>query len=345
MRPVERQIAEAAVHGGNIAAARRRFPEAPEPWIDLSTGISPFPYPHSPIAATAFERLPEPADEAKFRGVAARAYGARSGENIVASPGTQVLLPLLFRLRPPGKVAVLGPTYVEHARCAALCGHDCEESDDPAALEGADIAVVVNPNNPDGRILERAELAAIAGKLQARGGLLIVDEAFMDVGPEATSLAGDVDELPLVVLRSFGKFHGLAGLRLGFAIAGRQCAEKLRQELGPWAVSGPALAVGSEALADDEWRNAQRARLTDSAARLREMLTGAGAQLIGGTDLFQLVSHPQASLLFETLGERGILVRPFERDQRLLRFGLPGNENAWARLRDALSVFCSVLKG
>ncbi|MBO6538423.1 MAG: threonine-phosphate decarboxylase [Rhizobiaceae bacterium] len=345
MPSVEREIGEAAVHGGNLAAARKRFPDAPEPWIDLSTGISPFPYPHSPIAATAFERLPEPADEVKLRQVAARAYGAGSADNLVAASGTQVLLPLLLRLRPPGKVAVLGPTYAEHARCAALCGHDCVESGDPTALEGADIAVVVNPNNPDGRILERADLAAIAGKLQARGGLLIVDEAFMDVGPEATSLAGDVDELPLVVLRSFGKFHGLAGLRLGFAIAGRQCAEKLRQELGPWAVSGPALAVGSEALADDEWRNAQRARLADSAARLREVLTGAGAQLIGDTDLFQLVSHPQASLLFETLGERGILVRPFERDQRLLRFGLPGNENAWARLRDALSVFCSVLKG
>ena len=345
MPSVERQIAEAAVHGGNIAAARRRFPDAPEPWIDLSTGISPFPYPHSPIAATAFERLPEPADEAKLRGVAARAYGARSGENMVAAPGTQLLLPLLFRLRPPGKVAVLGPTYAEHARCAALFGHDCEESDDPAALEGADIAVVVNPNNPDGRILERADLVALAGMLQARGGLLILDEAFMDVADEATSLAGDVDELPVVVLRSFGKFHGLAGLRLGFAIAGEQLAVRLRQELGPWAVSGPALAIGSEALADDQWRAGQRARLAESAARLREMLTGAGAQLIGGTDLFQLVSHPQASLLFETLGRAGILVRPFERDESLLRFGLPENETAWSRLNEALSVFCSVLKG
>ncbi|MBO6727530.1 MAG: threonine-phosphate decarboxylase [Rhizobiaceae bacterium] len=345
MPSVERQIAEAAVHGGNLAAARGRFPDAPEPWIDLSTGISPFPYPYSPIAATAFERLPEPADEAKLRQIAARAYCARSGENIVAAPGTQILLPLLFRLRPPGKVAVLGPTYAEHARCAALCGHHCVENGDPTALEGADIAVVVNPNNPDGRILERADLVALAGKLQARGGLLIVDEAFMDVGPYATSLAGDVNELPLVVLRSFGKFHGLAGLRLGFAIAGETLATELRHELGPWAVSGPALAVGSEALADDEWRSAQRGRLAESARRLSDVLGEAGMAMVGGTDLFQLVSHPQASLLFETLGERGMLVRPFERDQRLLRFGLPGNENAWARLRDALSVFCSVLKG
>ena len=345
MRPVERKIAEAAVHGGNIAAARKRFPNAPEPWIDLSTGISPFPYPHSPIAATVFERLPEPADEAKLRQVAARAYRAGSAGNLVAAPGTQILLPHLFRLRPPGKVAVLGPTYAEHARCAALCGHDCEESGDPTALEGADIAVVVNPNNPDGRILERADLVALASKLQARGGLLVVDEAFMDVGPKATSLAGVVDDLPVVVLRSFGKFHGLAGVRLGFAIAGRQCAEKLRQELGPWAVSGPALAVGSEALADDEWRDVQRGRLAESAARLREMLTDAGAQLIGGTDLFQLVSHQQASLLFETLGQQGILVRLFDRDQHLLRFGLPENETAWSRLNEALSVVCSLLKG
>lgn len=339
MPPVEDRTAEAAVHGGNIAAARKRFPDAPEPWIDLSTGISPIPYPHSPIAATAFERLPEPADEVKLRQAAARAYGAGSADNLVAAPGTQILLPHLFRLRPEGKVAVLGPTYAEHARCAALCSHDCVESDDPTALEGADITVVVNPNNPDGRVLGRAELAAIAGRLAARGGLLIVDEAFMDVGPEATSLAGTVDDLPVVVLRSFGKFHGLAGVRLGFAIAGVQAARKLRQELGPWAVSGPAIAVGMQALADDGWRNAHRRRLADASVRLRRVLSGTGAQLVGGTSLFQLIAHPRAPDLFETLGKHGILVRPFDRDQQLLRFGLPGNEVSWSRLEKALSKF------
>ncbi|MBO6902361.1 MAG: threonine-phosphate decarboxylase [Rhizobiaceae bacterium] len=345
MPPVDERTAEAAVHGGNIAAARKRFPDAPEPWIDLSTGISPFPYPYSPIAATAFERLPEPADDGKLQEAAARAYGAGSAGNVVAVPGTQILLPLLFRLRPQGNIAVLGPTYAEHMRCAALCGHRCVESDDLRALHDADIAVVVNPNNPDGRVLERADLVSLAGRLRARRGLLIVDEAFMDVGPEAASLAGDVDELPVVVLRSFGKFHGLAGLRLGFTIAGETLAGELRAELGPWAVSGPALAIGSEALADDGWRIAQRARLADSAERLRRVLTEAGMTMVGGTDLFQLVSHPQAGLLFETLGRRAILARPFERDARLLRFGLPGNEAAWARLCEALSVFCSSLKG
>ncbi|WP_127522707.1 threonine-phosphate decarboxylase CobD [Mesorhizobium sp. Z1-4] len=339
MPSVEREIAEAAVHGGNIAAARKRFPDAPEPWIDLSTGISPFPYPHSPIAATAFERLPEPEDEATLRLAAARAYGAGSADNLVAAPGTQILLPHLFRLRPPGKAAVLGLTYAEHARCAAMCGHECVEVDDSAALAAADIAVVVNPNNPDGRVLGRAELLAIAGELKARGGLLIVDEAFMEVGPEATSLGCTVDELPVVVLRSFGKFHGLAGVRLGFAIAGVQAAGKLRRELGPWAVSGPAIAVGMQALTDDDWRNAQRVRLAEDMVRLREMLCGTGAQLVGGTSLFQLISHPQAPVLFETLGRHGILVRPFDRDQQLLRFGLPDNEVSWSRLEEALSVF------
>ena len=345
MPSVEREIAEAAVHGGNIAAARRRFPDAPEPWIDLSTGISPFPYPHSPIAATAFERLPEPADEAKLRHLGARAYGAGSADNLVAAPGTQILLPYLFRLRPPGKAAVLGLTYAEHARCAAMCGHECVEVDDLAALAAADIAVVVNPNNPDGRVLERAELLAIAGELKARGGLLIVDEAFMDVGQAGNSLAGDVDDLPVVVLRSFGKFHGLAGIRLGFAIAGEELATRLRRELGPWAVSGPALAVGTQALADDQWRKAQRVRLAENMARLRKMLAGTGAQLVGGTSLFQLVSHPQARALFEALGQRGILVRPFDRDQQLLRFGLPENEAAWSRLGEAFSLFCKSLEG
>ncbi|MEX0953944.1 MAG: threonine-phosphate decarboxylase CobD [Rhizobiaceae bacterium] len=336
MQPDKRAASPITDHGGNLAAARLRFRDAPEPWIDLSTGISPFPYPHSPLPATAFSRLPEPGQEKQLRETAAQAYGAPSADNVAAAPGTQLLLPFVFSLRKPGRAVVLGPTYAEHGRVAALCGHECEETGDAGDLAGADLAVVVNPNNPDGRVLSRGDLVSLAHDIAARGGLLVVDEAFMDVGAEETSLCGDVNELPIVVLRSFGKFHGLAGIRLGFAIARGDIAGRLREQLGPWAVSGPAMAIGAEALADADWRASTRDRLAAAAKRLGALLEGHRLESVGGTNLFQLVRHPEAQRLCELLGQNGILVRSFSGRPTLLRFGLPDNDAAWGRLEQVL---------
>ncbi|MDB5413907.1 MAG: cobD, partial [Rubritepida sp.] len=196
---------------------------AAEPWLDLSTGISPFPYPLPPFATEAFTRLPEPADLARLCALAAVRYGARDVAQVVAAPGTQILLPLIAGLLPPGRACVLGPTYAEHARAAVLAGHDVIETAEP---QPAELLTVVNPNNPDGRLLTRADLLGLA-----RGQLLVVDEAFMEAAPSDETLAGDVETGGMVVLRSFGKFHGLAGLRLGFAIAEPSIAERLRAAL------------------------------------------------------------------------------------------------------------------
>lgn len=326
-------------HGGSLARAGGLFPGAPLPWIDLSTGINPHSYPHPPVSATALSRLPEPADLARLQSAAAAAYGAAGADDIVAAPGTQILLPLVAGLARPGRAAVLSPTYAEHARAAALAGHAVEETRDLGALAAAELAIVVNPNNPDGRILRRAQLLDLARELGGRGGLLVVDEAFMEAGPGAESLAGDVGDAPVVVLRSFGKFYGLAGLRLGFAIAARPVAARLAAQLGPWAVSGPALEIGMRALADRDWQAAMCTRLQMESQRLDELIRDAGLSACGGTSLFRLSSHRQAAGLFQALGRQGILVRAFERDSALLRFGLPGSETAWARLAGALRLW------
>src|SRR5712691_1225406 len=223
-------------HGGDLTAARRLFPDAPEPFIDLSTGINPHSYPLPQLPAEVFARLPDEAALGRLAAAAAVAYGAPSPDHVVGAPGTQILLPLAAGLVPPGRAAVLGPTYAEHARVAALVGHRAEEVADIGALTDADLAVIVNPNNPDGRVVGRDALTALADKLRSRGGLLAVDEAFMDVGPAGASLAGEVGRGNIVVLRSFGKFFGLAGLRLGFAIAAPSLVERLDAMLGPWAV-------------------------------------------------------------------------------------------------------------
>jgi cobalamin biosynthetic protein CobC len=329
-------------HGGSLRMAQAMFPDAPQPWIDLSTGINPHSYPHSPLPATAFKRLPEPVEEARLRVVAARAYGAPSAANIVAAPGTQILLPMVMALVAPGRAKVLSPTYAEHARAAALAGHRVEETSDFDALADAGLAIVVNPNNPDGRLHSRRELVALAARIGARGGMLVVDEAFMDVEPGAASVCGDVEGLPLVVLRSFGKFFGLAGVRLGFGVASERMAMRLNDLLGPWAVSGPALAIGAEALADHSWREATRARLEKESQRLDDVILRAGLTPCGGTNLYRFVRHARAATLHRVLGRAGIFVRRFEAMPDALRFGLPGDESAWERLEGALSRWTTV---
>jgi cobalamin biosynthetic protein CobC len=329
--------AKSMEHGGDLSAARRLFPDAPEPFVDLSTGINPYPYTTEALSPLLFERLPQPDALARLLAAATEAYGAPSPACIVAAPGTQILLPLVAALKPAGRAAILGPTYAEHARAAALCGHRVTEAQSLRELADADLAILVNPNNPDGRIIAAADLLALAGVLRSRDGLLVIDEAFMDVGPPTASLTSKVERGGLVVLRSFGKFFGLAGLRLGFAVAAADIAAKLRALLGPWAVSGPALAIGASALADRSWIEATRLRLAQSAQRLDGLLTGAGLEVVGGTPLFRLVQTPAAATLHETLGRAGILVRRFAEHPTWLRFGLPGDEPAWERLEKALA--------
>lgn len=312
------------------------FPGAPEPLIDLSTGINPLPYPLPPIPAEAFARLPEPAALDRLCETAAKAYAAPSAAHVVAAPGCQMLLPFLARLVPAGGAVVLGPTYSEHARAAALAGHAVVETADIARLADADLAVVVNPNNPDGRLVPPDVLRGLGETLARRRGLLVVDEAFMDVGPRGASLAGAAAE-GVVVLRSFGKFFGLAGLRLGFAIAEPAQAVHLRAQLGPWPVAGSAIAVGTVALADAAWIEATRSVLSEATQRLDKLLVDARLEIVGGTSLYRLVRTSRAGVVFERLGRAGLVVRRFTRIPTWLRFGLPGPEWAWERLGAALA--------
>jgi cobalamin biosynthesis protein CobC len=310
------------------------FAGAPEPFVDLSTGINPHAYPALPLPADVLVRLPEPCEVERLAALAATAYGAPSPDCVVAAPGTQILLFLLAAAVAPGKAAVIGPTYGEFSRAAALAGHDVAEVGDPGELLDADLAVVVNPNNPDGRLFGRRELVEL---LAARHrGLLVVDEAFMDVGPDGASLCAEVMRGGLLVLRSFGKFFGVAGIRLGFAVAAPAMAARLAAALGPWAVSGPAIAIGQSALTDFTWIRRTRERLKQEAQRLDDVLTAAGMEIAGGTSLFRLVRTPGADRLFHHLGRAGIVVRRFEERPEWLRFGLPGSEGAWERLRAAL---------
>jgi cobalamin biosynthetic protein CobC len=233
---------------------------------------------------------------------------------VVAAPGTQILIDLLPRLWSLRSVAVLGPTYGEYTNAWARVGCRIEEVTDIAGLIGTDGIVICNPNNPDGHRIDRLRLLALADQL--------------------------ADALPhpnLVVLRSFGKTYGLGGLRLGFALASPRRAAAIRAGLGPWAVSGPAIAVGCQALADSAWLARTRERLVKATAELDQLLQGTGMRVLGGTCLFRLAQTAAAESVFEKLGRAGILVRRFAQHPTWLRFGQPADAVDWERLREALA--------
>src|SRR5215218_7108459 len=284
-------------HGGDLGEMRRRHPGAPQPWIDLSTGINPLPYPVADLPADAWSRLPSHDAEHTLIATAAKRYRCEPGQ-LIAAPGTQALIQVLPRLVARSRVATVGPTYAEHELNWRRHGHDVAVV---ASLEAADadIVVVVNPDNPTGRLLPTQTLRGVAARL------LVVDEAFIDLLPREASLAGHLSD-NTVVLRSFGKVYGLAGLRLGFAIAPAPLAQRLREELGPWAVSGPALAIGTTALADDGWLQETAARLAVDVRQLDALLISAGFTVLGGTPLFRLASHPKAQEKVEDLARQGI---------------------------------------
>ncbi|MCW2246753.1 cobalamin biosynthetic protein CobC [Azospirillum fermentarium] len=327
---------EPILHGGDLDAARAAFPGAHEPWLDLSTGINPRPYPLPPLATDAWTRLPGRGEEEGLRRAAAGFYGAPSPDHVAAAPGSQALIQLLPRLRPPGTVAVLGPTYAEHAQAWAQAGHRVRTVAGLDELADADVAVVVNPNNPDGRILPPDTLSALAARRHAAGGWLVVDEAFAEVTPQA-SIAPRAGMPGLVVIRSFGKFFGLAGVRLGFVLAAPALAGTVSAAVGPWAVAGPALAIGTAALNDAAWAQDTRRWLEAAARRLDGVLAGAGLAVAGGTSLFRLAEDHRAPEFYSRLGRAGILVRRFADHPTRLRFGLPPDSDGERRLYVALA--------
>ena len=324
-------------HGGDPQALEHLYGHPEQGWLDLSTGINPQPYAPKKLDPRDWGSLPSTTSLSNLKQAAAVRYGVSNPELITAAPGTQALIQWLPRMRPPGRVSVVSPTYNEHAHCWRIAKHKVKETRDLAkAEENADVIIVVNPNNPDGYQHAPNDLKSLAKRQAEKGGWLIVDEAFCDVVPEL-SIANSVGSPGLLILRSFGKFYGLAGLRLGFALTDTVIAERLSTFLGPWAVSTPAIIIGEAALSEDDWATATRQQLQLSSDRLDRLLGASGMEVVGGTSLFRLVATDHAGTIYQTLAQCGIMVRQFQYDPKWLRFGLPGSEQDWLRLEVALS--------
>lgn len=322
-------------HGGDLAAAQAAFGQPRHGWLDLSTGVNPHAYPLKPFPHETLSRLPDPADLTALCGTARRAYGWSPDTPVTAGPGVQSMIQLLPYLRERGPVLVIGRTYGEHSYCWARAGHQVREAGSLTHANEAAVVIVVNPDNPTGRSYEPQMLADLAGALSARGGLLVVDEAFADVSQE-TALGPRVSSAGMVVLRSFGKFYGLPGLRLGFAAGDTEMVTELAAELGPWPVSGPAMFAGEAALSDDAWAAEMRLQLSVEALRLDSLLHAAGLNQVRGCDLFRLVRHPRAAEIHRNLARAGVWTRVFDERPDQLRLGLPGGDENFARLDQAL---------
>lgn len=324
-------------HGGALDFMRAQFPDAPEPWIDLSTGINPWPYSETDIPEVALKTLPTRASYQACKTAMANAIGA-SPESLVLAPGSELLIRLLPHLIQPKIVAILSPTYGDHEIVWRGRNVQVTPTLDPLAFaDTVDAIIVCNPNNPDGRRFSPAALEAARKTLAQRGGWLIVDEAYADLTPEL-SLAHRCGAEGLIVLRSFGKFFGLAGLRLGAMIAPVPILEAASEFLGSWPVSGSALSIGTRAYRDLEWQANTRARLKAASERLESLLNEVRLSPVGGTHLFQYVKTNDAHQVWAHLARQGIYVRRFEHSDQHLRIGLPPTAVAEQRLHTALSL-------
>lgn len=327
-------------HGGDLDRARAAYGGAPGDWIDLSTGINRVAYPMPLLGPADLCALPQREALDDLIAAARAAYETRAA--ILPLAGAQAaiqLVPRLVRDKVSAQVAidarVLAPTYNEHAGALSGAGIAVRDVAEASDLAGADVAILVNPNNPDGRRHEPANFFVLAERV----GLLVVDESFADAEPNLTLAKGLSDDAPanVLVLRSFGKFYGLAGLRLGFALGAPALIAHLQALAGPWAVSGPAIAAGRVALRDAPWRARTIARLTEDCARLDALATRCGWRLIGGTALFRSYAVPGGAAAAQAaLAQRMIWSRVFPYAQDWLRLGLPGSEEEWRRLEAAL---------
>lgn len=329
----EERVPDWTIHGGRMDGARRAYPYAPAPWIDLSTGINPVGWPGAARLDIDWRHLPEDGALRALEATAAAHFGA-AAQAVCALPGTEFGLRALGQLGLPAPYRHVAPGYGSHG--VAFPGSRpiaFERLEDEAAQGGT--MLLANPANPDGRLIPVANLIALADRAAAAGGWLVVDEAFIDAHADGSIRPALAADAPVIVLRSFGKFFGLAGVRLGFAIGPEPVTTRWRAMIGSWPVSAAAIAIGTAAYADAAWIAATRTALADRAAALDAVLRRHGLAPMGASPLFRLVEG-DAAVLFERLARQGIWTRPFDYDPRWLRLGVPGDRAALDRLDRAL---------
>ena len=307
-------------HGGKLDEAVLQFGGRKSEWMDLSTGINPRPYPFKKVGQMLWERLPDDNDFEDIYKAAHNFWNVPKSSVVLGASGVSSLIAIIPFLNPLSTVSIQQPTYSEYKLSFERVGYKVLKT-------GGEINVIVNPNNPDGKIQEANEI------LENHKRLTIIDESFCDLYPE-NSLINLASQPGFIILKSFGKFWGLAGLRLGFAIGRPETVNPIKYALGPWQISGPALSIGCQALHDIKWAEKTRANLYESAIRLDKIMRRY--KLIGGTNLYRLYFVTDAKKLFRKLASNKVLIRNFDYNRNWVRIGLPKQEKDWEILEKAL---------
>ena len=307
-------------HGGKLDEAVLQFGGRKSEWMDLSTGINPRPYPFKKVGQMLWERLPDDNDFEDIYKAAHNFWNVPKSSVVLGASGVSSIIAIIPFLNPLSTVSIQQPTYSEYKLSFERVGYKVLKT-------GGEINVIVNPNNPDGKIQKVNEI------LENHKRLTIIDESFCDLYPE-NSLINLASQPGFIILKSFGKFWGLAGLRLGFAIGRPETVNPIKYALGPWQISGPALSIGCQALHDIKWAEKTRANLYKSAIRLDKIMKRY--RLIGGTNLYRLYFVTDAKKLFRKLASNKVLIRNFDYNRNWVRIGLPKQEKDWEILEKAL---------
>jgi cobalamin biosynthetic protein CobC len=323
-------------HGGNLHQAADLYNIPLKNWMDLSTGINPRSWQPPKIPAFVWQRLPEADDDLLL--VAQQYYGC---ENLLPIAGSQVAIQLLPYYRKCSRIGIVSPCYAEHAYWWRQAGHSVvtirpDEID--LFIRGLDVLLLSNPNNPDGTQYSVDNLLRWHRQLIKDDGWLIVDEAFIDSTPQQSLLSHNkIMPKGLIVLRSIGKFFGLAGIRLGFIAAKSSLLEQIAQQQGPWSVSHPARWLGILALTDQQWQQQARDFLAKQSKTLQQVLSQS-FQNIHKTNYFCYIQHPDAKQIKHKLAQQGIWIRYFDKPSAV-RLGLPTNYAELHQLSETLSLF------
>lgn len=332
------------LHGGDIGTASKCFGVPREKWIDLSTGISPLHYPAVDISIEYLIRMPYQQDS--FRSAVRGYYGQH---DFLATNGSQQTIASLPKCLKNLPIVLPDIGYQEHAEAwrqhgAELVYYPSQNADDAKKVIEKWLAsgdefhlLVINPNNPTCITFSPETLKYWSSQL-AGDAALIVDEAFADLCPEQSVLGANF-EANMVVLRSFGKFFGLPGLRLGFVFADQSLLYEIKAYIGVWDVSGPAQEIATRAFLDTQWQADARQRYLDLSRDNQNLWQGLFNQLREqGGDVLEAhqllfstytLEDKKAKRLFEVFAQQGVLLRLIQIDKghSLIRIGLVDIQN------------------
>ena len=344
------------LHGGDVETASKYFSIAKENWLDLSTGMNPLSYPVCELPQAIFEELPYVS--AEFCSAVTKYYGMPNWLAVNGSQSVIQSLPSVLNEKQLFPILLPDFGYKEHQKHWQKTNELAFYSslNEKKAISSIHEALgrnnqqhvlVINPNNPTAAMISAEQLLAIAERL-ADGAHLVVDEAFMDFSPECSLLKHEIPE-NVVVMRSFGKFFGLAGLRLGFVFSSnKEILHSIDERLGLWQVNNPAQFIANKALADEKWIKDRQAKIVimkQAMHKLFQPVLGEPINLKTASLFLTYQADAQNVLtVYKMLAESAVLSRVvLEGGQALLRIGLLdiNNSAGSAQLKAALDKICA----